>query len=173
MFLRCYSFNILLHFSFICFLAFNMAKPPDTLHSHHDILASTCHCASPHHLSFFHSCSVIPILVSLLYNSVGTNTALYTAKRAAVLIFCHLNNVAKALLTLLQKAIDLFTSISVNILLRYITSFVGSNILPLIFHSVVLHFFQISEVFILTFRLVPLFSHFPFRVVTNATSHPL
>ena len=48
---------------------------------------------------------------SLPYNSIDTNSALFTAKCAAVLTFYRLINAAKASLTLLPAAIRLPTSI--------------------------------------------------------------
>ena len=75
-------------------------------------------------------------LVSLPYNGVGTNTALWMDKRAAVLTFCRLINTAKALLTLVPAAIFLSKFISylpslLHILPKYhsATSFICSNCL--------------------------------------------
>ena len=74
--------------------------------------------------------------VSLPYNGVSTNSALCTAKCAAVLTFRPLINADKAPLTLLPAAIRLSTSISyfpflLNILPKCTTSFTCSSILPL------------------------------------------
>ena len=71
--------------------------------------------------AFFYSSHIFFSDVSLPYNTVGTNTALCTAKRATVLMLRRLINTAKAPLTLLLYYLYLYLPPLLNFLPMYTT----------------------------------------------------